>query len=71
VSDVVRLSAVTHRQGNNAALPYRRVHDLAGRDPLPYGIEANRPMLERLMRHAVDQRILTRPVPVESLFAAV
>ncbi|WP_395103717.1 hypothetical protein [Actinomadura sp. SCN-SB] len=54
-----------------AGLPYRRVHDLTGRDPLPYGIEANRPMLERLMRHAVDQRILTRPVPVESLFAAV
>jgi 4,5-dihydroxyphthalate decarboxylase len=47
---------------------HRRVHDLTGGDPLPYGLDANRPMLERLMRHAIDQRILTRPVSIESLF---
>ncbi|MFD0853504.1 hypothetical protein ACFQ07_14800, partial [Actinomadura adrarensis] len=49
-----------------------RVREVTGGgDPLPYGLDANRPTLERLMRHAVDQRILSRPVPLESLFAAV
>lgn len=49
---------------------YRRVLETVGGDPLPYGIEGNRGVLETLMRYAVDQRILTSPVPVESLFAA-
>ncbi|MEV0208944.1 ABC transporter substrate-binding protein [Streptomyces sp. NPDC050788] len=48
---------------------YRRVMDATGTDPLPYGIEPNRAVLERLMRHAVDQRILQRPLPLEELFA--
>lgn len=40
-----------------------------GADPLPYGIEPNRAVLETLMRHAVDQRILDHAVPLEGLFA--
>ncbi|MGY6022783.1 ABC transporter substrate-binding protein [Streptomyces spinosirectus] len=48
---------------------YRRVMEVTGADPLPYGIEPNRAVLERLMRHAVDQRILERPLPLEQLFA--
>ncbi len=40
-----------------------------GADPLPYGIAPNRPVLEELVRHAVTQRILTRPVEIDSLFA--
>ena len=48
---------------------YQRVMEITGSDPLPYGIEPNRAVLEQLMRHAVDQRILDRPVDVESLFA--
>jgi 4,5-dihydroxyphthalate decarboxylase len=47
---------------------YRRVMRITGRDPLPYGIEPNRAVLETLVRYAVDQRILQRPVTVESLF---
>jgi len=39
-------------------------------DPLPYGIEPNRAMIEELLRHALTQKIIRRPVPVESLFAA-
>lgn len=42
-----------------------------GDDPLPYGIESNRRVLEELMAHALTQRILTEPVAIESLFAAV
>ncbi len=40
-----------------------------GADPLPYGVGPNRAVLETLVRHAVDQRILERPVPLEGLFA--
>jgi NMT1/THI5 like protein len=46
-----------------------RVMDLTGADPLPYGLPPNRAVLETLMRHAVDQRILERPLPLEELFA--
>jgi 4,5-dihydroxyphthalate decarboxylase len=49
-------------------LMYQRVMQLTGGDPLPYGIEPNRAILETLIRHAVSQRILERPVAVESLF---
>jgi 4,5-dihydroxyphthalate decarboxylase len=38
-------------------------------DPLPYGIEPNRPTLEKLIDHALTQGIITRRVSVESLFA--
>ncbi|HET7745908.1 MAG TPA: ABC transporter substrate-binding protein [Vicinamibacteria bacterium] len=47
---------------------HRRVMDVLG-DPLPYGVEPNRAVLEELVRHAVTQRIIDRPVPVEDLFA--
>ncbi|HCA86735.1 MAG TPA: 4,5-dihydroxyphthalate decarboxylase [Streptomyces sp.] len=49
---------------------YQRVLEETGTDPLPYGIGPNRAVLEELMRHAVSQRILDRPLPVEELFAA-
>lgn len=39
-------------------------------DPLPYGIEPNRLMLETLIGHAVAQDILPESVPVDTLFAA-
>lgn len=39
-------------------------------DPLPYGIEPNRRVLEQLIGHAVTQKIIDRPVPVDDLFAA-
>jgi 4,5-dihydroxyphthalate decarboxylase len=49
---------------------YRRVMDITGQDPLPYGIGPNRAMIELLVRHAVRQRILDPPGPApEDLFA--
>lgn len=48
---------------------YARVLELTGADPLPYGIEPNRAVLEQLLRSAVDQRILDRPVDLEDVFA--
>lgn len=47
---------------------YKRVLDITGDDPLPYGIEPNRAMLDELMRHAVTQRILPEPIPLHVLF---
>ncbi|MEU6656228.1 ABC transporter substrate-binding protein [Streptomyces sp. NPDC046900] len=38
-------------------------------DPLPYGIEPNRAVLELLVEQAAAQHILSKPVDVESLFA--
>ena len=49
---------------------YARVLEVTGSDPLPYGIEPNRAVLEELLRAAVDQRILSRPVELEDVFAA-
>lgn len=49
---------------------YRRVMQTTGGDPLPYGIEPNRAVLETLMRHAVAQHILAAPVDIDTLFAA-
>ncbi|HEX5496716.1 MAG TPA: ABC transporter substrate-binding protein [Mycobacteriales bacterium] len=51
-----------------ADLMYQRVMRVTGGDPLPYGIGPNRPMIERLVDHAVNQRILDRPLAVEELF---
>ncbi len=48
---------------------YARVMQETGDDPLPYGLEPNRAVLEELVRAAVDQRILDRPVALEDVFA--
>ena len=47
-----------------------RVKEIIG-DPLPYGIEPNRAMLDALVQYAVEQNIIRRPIPIEKLFAAV
>jgi 4,5-dihydroxyphthalate decarboxylase len=47
---------------------HRRVMEIAG-DPLPYGIAPNRRVIAELVRHAVTQGIIARPVAVEDLFA--
>jgi 4,5-dihydroxyphthalate decarboxylase len=48
---------------------HRRVQELTGGDPLPYGVEPNRAVLEELIDHAVRQKILARRPDVETLFA--
>jgi 4,5-dihydroxyphthalate decarboxylase len=49
---------------------YARVLQTTGTDPLPYGVEPNRAMLEQLMEFALAQRILARPVDIDDVFAA-
>ena len=46
---------------------FKRVMDITG-DPLPYGLEANRRMLETIVQYAHEQGIIARPVSVEELF---
>lgn len=48
---------------------HRRVMEITGEDPLPYGIAPNRGNIEALIRHAVSQQVLDRPVAVEAMFA--
>jgi len=47
---------------------FKGVMDAIG-DPLPYGIEANRSMIDAVVDHAVEQGIIPRRVDVEDLFA--
>jgi 4,5-dihydroxyphthalate decarboxylase len=67
---VERLRAGQVEDLTPADLTYRRVMQVTGADPLPYGIAPNRAMLEQLVGHAVRQGILPEPVAVDSLFAA-
>ena len=46
-----------------------RLRDLVGGDPVPYGIEPNRMIIEELIDHAVRQKILAQRPAIESLFA--
>lgn len=41
--------------------------DVVG-DPLPYGVEPNRAMLETIVRYSVEQGVLKEPVAIEELF---
>jgi 4,5-dihydroxyphthalate decarboxylase len=48
---------------------HARAAEVMGADPLPYGIEPNRALLEELVDHAVEQGILARRPAIDSLFA--
>jgi 4,5-dihydroxyphthalate decarboxylase len=55
------------RDPTQVDLTYQRVMELIG-DPLPYGIDPNRAMIDKLIDHAVRQRILVEPPPLVKLF---
>jgi 4,5-dihydroxyphthalate decarboxylase len=50
-------------------LMYKRVMEITGEGPLPYGIAPNRAVIEELVGHAMSQGILDRRPVVETLFA--
>jgi 4,5-dihydroxyphthalate decarboxylase len=62
---LTRLPAVAAESPDDAF--FARVADVIG-DPLPYGVEPNRKMIEAVIGHALEQGILTRRVSVEDLF---
>ncbi len=47
---------------------YSKMMDMMD-DPLPYGIEPNRVVLENLITHATNQDILREPTEIDSVFA--
>ena len=47
---------------------HKRVMEITGKDPLPYGIEPNRKVLEEIIATATAQGILTKPFTVEEMF---
>ena len=50
-------------------LRYQQVMAITGADPLPYGLEPNRRMVEAVVRYAVEQGIISQPASLEELFA--
>jgi len=57
-----------------ASLPWlidevEQTRALMGDDYWPYGLEANRPTLEALVRYSAEQGLATRRLPIEELFA--
>src|SRR6266566_3313660 len=40
-------------------------------DPWPYGVEANRPTLEALVRYMTEQSLIEAPIPVDQLFVPI
>jgi 4,5-dihydroxyphthalate decarboxylase len=65
---VARLRAGAIHDPSSVDHRYERVMEAIG-DPLPYGIEPNREMIDELIRHALTQRILGGPVRAEDVFA--
>jgi 4,5-dihydroxyphthalate decarboxylase len=60
-------TAETRSPDDQSAL-HQRVMGMIG-DPLPYGIERNREMLDAILQYSVEQGILSTPFTVEELFA--
>ena len=54
-----------------AGAEVEELNDSLGGDPWRYGLDANRPTLDALMRAMVSQGLIAAPVPLESLFAPV
>jgi 4,5-dihydroxyphthalate decarboxylase len=60
------------REGRDLSPADQNALDLArvvGGDPFPFGVRANRRALETMVRFAVEQRVIPKPLEVESLFA--
>ena len=65
---IARLSSGAIVQPSATDQLFKKVMDVTGADPLPYGIEPNRTALEAVIRHSVEQGILERPFAVDELF---
>jgi 4,5-dihydroxyphthalate decarboxylase len=63
----LRADAIT--EPTSADRMHREVLRITNDDPLPYGIEPNRKVLEELLDHAMNQRILRSRPNIDDLFA--
>jgi 4,5-dihydroxyphthalate decarboxylase len=46
----------------------RKLAEIVGADPVPYGLEANMPTIEALMTYAVQQKLMPSPMDIADLF---
>src|SRR5262249_49774779 len=65
---VERLKAGKIEKPSEVDEVHRRDREITG-EPLPYGIAPNRNVIDELIRHALTQGIITKPVTAEELFA--
>jgi len=63
-----RLKAGAINEPTAADEVHARVMEITG-DPLPYGVAPNRKVLGQLIQHALTQKIITKPVEIDALFA--
>jgi 4,5-dihydroxyphthalate decarboxylase len=66
---VERLGSIDAAELPKGEQVYKKVMQTTGGDPLPYGIEPNRRMIESVIQYAQEQGILKQPFTVEELFA--
>jgi hypothetical protein len=65
---VERLASPPAAELSNSDQTFRKVMEITG-DPLPYGLESNRHVLEAIISYSVEQGILERPFSVDEVFA--
>ncbi len=66
---VEKLRAGQIETPDSADIVHQKVMAISGADPLPYGIEPNRKVIQTLIDHALTQGIINTPVSVEDMFA--
>jgi len=71
--DAKKLALERMHKGHPFMLPWvhddiHEVDEVFGGDPYAYGIEANRPTLEALVRYLAEQHFIPRAMPIEDLF---
>ena len=47
----------------------RQTREIVGDDPFPYGVKANRPMLETIVSYSHEQGFIPEQYPIQDLFA--
>jgi 4,5-dihydroxyphthalate decarboxylase len=74
--DAKKLALERMHKGHPFMLPWvhddiHEVDEVFGGDPYAYGIDANRPTLEALVRYLAEQHFIPRAMPIEDLFVPV
>lgn len=46
-----------------------KIAEITGKDPMPYGVEPNRAMLEAINQYATEQKIIPRPFKMDEIWA--
>jgi 4,5-dihydroxyphthalate decarboxylase len=64
------LQRVASGQGTPEEEKLLEERKVVGSDPVPYGVEANRPTLEAVIRFNLDQHIISKAPTVEEIFPA-